>query len=49
MDAFLALKTLGYKETEARYATTKAVAHVGHGARLEDLIRSGLAALRGTV
>jgi Holliday junction resolvasome RuvABC DNA-binding subunit len=46
-DAFVALKTLGYKEKEARFAITRALAHVGQGAMgLEDLIRRGLAALR---
>jgi hypothetical protein len=42
-DAFLALKTLGYKEKEARFAITKALAHVGQqSASLEELIRRGL-------
>jgi hypothetical protein len=45
-DAFLALKTLGYKEKEARFAITKVLAHVGQAAGLEELIRRGLAALR---
>jgi hypothetical protein len=44
-DAFLALKTLGYKEKEARFAITKALAHVGQ-AGLEELIRRGLQELR---
>jgi hypothetical protein len=45
-DTFLALKTLGYKEKEARWAIGRIMPHVGHDATLEDLIRRALAALR---
>ena len=41
-DAFVALKELGFKETAARRGVDAAIAHVGAGASLEELIRAAL-------
>jgi hypothetical protein len=45
-DAFLALRTLGYGETESKAALSELAAHVGRGTTLEDVVRRALAALR---
>jgi hypothetical protein len=45
-EAFLALRSLGYGETESRVALAELATHVGHGAKLEDVVRRALAALR---
>jgi hypothetical protein len=45
-DAFLALRSLGYGETESRVALTELSTHVGRCATLDDVVRRALAALR---
>jgi hypothetical protein len=44
--AFGALRHLGFKETAARRAVARAVAHVGRHAGLEEVVRAALAELR---
>lgn len=46
-DAFLAFKGLGFKEKEARRAVAQVLAHVGADAKIEEVIRQGLAVLCG--
>jgi hypothetical protein len=48
-DAFLALKQLGFKESQARRGVDAALAHVGRDAPLEELIRAALSATREDV
>jgi hypothetical protein len=45
-DAFLALRSLGYGETESRLALSALATHVGRGAALDDVVRRALTALR---
>jgi 5-methylcytosine-specific restriction endonuclease McrA len=46
-EAFLALRALGFKETESRRALAAVDTHVGMNGRAEDVVLRALAALRG--
>ncbi|MCK6547606.1 hypothetical protein L6R52_17280, partial [Myxococcota bacterium] len=45
-DVFLALRALGFRETESRRALAATHTHVGTNANFEDVLRAALAALR---
>jgi 5-methylcytosine-specific restriction endonuclease McrA len=47
-DAFLALRALGFKETESRRALADVRTHVGTDASVEGVVRRALAVLRAT-
>ena len=44
--AFQALRQLGFKDSLARRSVDAAIAHVGHGATLDAIIRAALAETR---